>query len=244
MPATSPNQPKYRRVVLKISGEALRNDQTGQTIDSDVLDRLADDLKSLKEIGTQVAVVVGGGNIFRGLAGARSNGTDRTTGDNMGMLSTVINGLALMDRLEKSGLDVRVMTAIPMDRIAEPFIQRRATRHLEQGRILIFVAGTGNPYCTTDYAAALRANEIGADAILKATKVDGIYDKDPHKHKDAKRFTHITYQDALTQRLGVMDAEAFSLCEANKLPIIVFSMSDRGAVKKVIMGEAIGTHVG
>jgi uridylate kinase len=244
MPATSPNQPKYRRVVLKISGEALRNDQTGQTIDSDVLDRLADELKSLKEIGTQVAVVVGGGNIFRGLAGARSNGTDRTTGDNMGMLSTVINGLALMDRLEKSGLDVRVMTAIPMDRIAEPFIQRRATRHLEQGRILIFVAGTGNPYCTTDYAAALRANEIGADAILKATKVDGIYDKDPHKHKDAKRFTHITYQDALTQRLGVMDAEAFSLCEANKLPIIVFSMSDRGAVKKVIMGEAIGTHVG
>ena len=228
MPATSPNQPKYRRVVLKISGEALRNDQTGQTIDSDVLDRLADELKSLKEIGTQVAVVVGGGNIFRGLAGARSNGTDRTTGDN----------------IEKSGLDVRVMTAIPMDRIAEPFIQRRATRHLEQGRILIFVAGTGNPYCTTDYAAALRANEIGADAILKATKVDGIYDKDPHKHKDAKRFTHITYQDALTQRLGVMDAEAFSLCEANKLPIIVFSMSDRGAVKKVIMGEAIGTHVG
>jgi uridylate kinase len=191
-----------------------------------------------------VAVVVGGGNIFRGLAGARSNGTDRTTGDNMGMLSTVINGLALMDRLEKSGLDVRVMTAIPMDRIAEPFIQRRATRHLEQGRILIFVAGTGNPYCTTDYAAALRANEIGADAILKATKVDGIYDKDPHKHKDAKRFTHITYQDALTQRLGVMDAEAFSLCEANKLPIIVFSMSDRGAVKKVIMGEAVGTFVG
>jgi uridylate kinase len=244
MPATSPNQPKYRRVVLKISGEALRNDQTGQTIDSDVLDRLADELKSLKEIGTQVAVVVGGGNIFRGLAGARSNGTDRTTGDNMGMLSTVINGLALMDRLEKSGLDVRVMTAIPMDRIAEPFIQRRATRHLEQGRILIFVAGTGNPYCTTDYAAALRANEIGADAILKATKVDGIYDKDPYKHKDAKRFTHITYQDALTQRLGVMDAEAFSLCEANKLPIIVFSMSDRGAVKKVIMGEAVGTFVG
>ncbi|MBJ7494166.1 MAG: UMP kinase [Opitutia bacterium] len=244
MPATSPNQPKYRRVVLKISGEALRNDQTGQTIDSDVLDRLADELKSLKEIGTQVAVVVGGGNIFRGLAGARSNGTDRTTGDNMGMLSTVINGLALMDRLEKSGLAVRVMTAIPMDRIAEPFIQRRATRHLEQGRILIFVAGTGNPYCTTDYAAALRANEIGADAILKATKVDGIYDKDPHKHKDAKRFTHITYQDALTQRLGVMDAEAFSLCEANKLPIIVFSMSDRGAVKKVIMGEAVGTFVG
>jgi uridylate kinase len=179
MPATSPNQPKYRRVVLKISGEALRNDQTGQTIDSNVLDRLADELKSLKAIGTQVAVVVGGGNIFRGLAGARSNGTDRTTGDNMGMLSTVINGLALMDRLEKSGLDVRVMTAIPMDRIAEPFIQRRATRHLEQGRILIFVAGTGNPYCTTDYAAALRANEIGADAILKATKVDGVYDKDP-----------------------------------------------------------------
>jgi uridylate kinase len=219
MPATTSKKPKYRRIVLKISGEALRNDKTGEAIDSAVLDRLAEELRSIQKIGTQVAVVVGGGNIFRGLAGARSNGTDRTTGDNMGMLATVINGLALMDRLEKAGLEVRVMTAIPMDRIAEPFIQRRATRHLERGRIVIFVAGTGNPYCTTDYASALRANEIGADAILKATKVDGVYDKDPMKFKDAKRYEKISHAEALTKRLGVMDAEAFSLCEANKLPI-------------------------
>ncbi|NBV56158.1 MAG: uridine monophosphate kinase, partial [Verrucomicrobia bacterium] len=177
MPAAAVKKSKYRRIVLKISGEALRNDASGESIDPAVLDRLAEELKSLRQLGTQVAVVVGGGNIFRGLAGARANGTDRTTGDNMGMLATVINGLALMDRLEKAGLECRVMTAIPMDRIAEPFIQRRATRHLERGRIVIFVAGTGNPYCTTDYASALRANEIGADAILKATKVDGVYDK-------------------------------------------------------------------
>lgn len=243
MATSSSKKPKFRRVVLKISGEALRNDKTGEAIDSNILDRLAEELKSLQSIGTQVALVVGGGNIFRGLAGARANGTDRTTGDNMGMLSTVINGLALMDRLEKSGLEVRVMTAIPMDRIAEPFIQRRATRHLENGRIVIFVAGTGNPYCTTDYAAALRANEIGADAIFKATKVDGVYDKDPMKFKDAKRFTKISHADALHKRLGVMDAEAFSLCEANKMPIIVFSMAERGAMKKAVMGQAIGTLV-
>jgi uridylate kinase len=244
MPAAAAKKSKYRRIVLKVSGEALRNDATGESIDSGVLDRLSEELKSLRQLGTQVAVVVGGGNIFRGLAGARANGTDRTTGDNMGMLATVINGLALMDRLEKAGLEVRVMTAIPMDRIAEPFIQRRATRHLARGRIVIFVAGTGNPYCTTDYAAALRANEIGADAILKATKVDGVYDKDPMKHKDAKRYDRVSHAEALTRRLGVMDAEAFSLCEANKLPIIVFSMAARGAVKKAVLGQRIGTLVG
>jgi uridylate kinase len=229
--------------VLKLSGEALRNDKTGESIDSTVLDRLAAELKAVRSLGTQVAVVVGGGNIFRGLAGAQANGTDRTTGDNMGMLATVINGLALMDRLEKHGLDVRVMTAIPMDRIAEPFIQRRATQHLERGRVVIFVAGTGNPYCTTDYASALRANEIGADIILKATKVDGIYDKDPVKHKDAKRYKKVSFAEAISKRLGVMDAEAFSLCEANHIPILVFSMNQKESVRSAVKGENIGTLV-
>ncbi len=243
MPAKASTKPKFQRIVLKISGEALRNDKTNEAIDPVVLDRLAVELKTLQKIGTEVALVVGGGNIFRGLAGARANGTDRTTGDNMGMLATVINGLALMDRLEKAGLEVRVMSAIPMDRIAEPFIQRRATRHLERGRIVIFVAGTGNPYCTTDYAAALRANEIGAHAILKATKVDGVYDKDPMKYPDAKRYTRVSHAEALSKRLGVMDAEAFSLCEANKMPIIVFSMSTAGAIKKAVLGQPIGTVV-
>ena len=236
-------KPKYKRVVLKLSGEALRNDKTGESIDSTVLDRLAAELKAVRSLGTQVAVVVGGGNIFRGLAGAQANGTDRTTGDNMGMLATVINGLALMDRLEKHGLDVRVMTAIPMDRIAEPFIQRRATQHLERGRVVIFVAGTGNPYCTTDYASALRANEIGADIILKATKVDGIYDKDPVKYKDAKRYKKVSFAEAISKRLGVMDAEAFSLCEANRIPILVFSMNQKESVRSAIKGENIGTLV-
>ncbi len=236
-------KPKYKRVVLKLSGEALRNDKTGESIDSAVLDRLAAELKAVRSLGTQVAVVVGGGNIFRGLAGAQANGTDRTTGDNMGMLATVINGLALMDRLEKHGLDVRVMTAIPMDRIAEPFIQRRATQHLERGRVVIFVAGTGNPYCTTDYASALRANEVGADIILKATKVDGIYDKDPVKHKDAKRYKKVSFAEAISKRLGVMDAEAFSLCEANRIPILVFSMNQKESVRSAIKGENIGTLV-
>jgi uridylate kinase len=229
--------------VLKLSGEALRNDKTGESIDSTVLDRLAAELKAVRSLGTQVAVVVGGGNIFRGLAGAQANGTDRTTGDNMGMLATVINGLALMDRLEKHGLDVRVMTAIPMDRIAEPFIQRRATQHLERGRVVIFVAGTGNPYCTTDYASALRANEVGADIILKATKVDGIYDKDPVKYKDAKRYKKVSFAEAISTRLGVMDAEAFSLCEANRIPILVFSMNQKESVRSAIKGENIGTLV-
>jgi len=243
MPAKASTKPKFQRIVLKISGEALRNDKNNEAIDPVVLDRLAVELKTLQKIGTEVALVVGGGNIFRGLAGARANGTDRTTGDNMGMLATVINGLALMDRLEKAGLEVRVMSAIPMDRIAEPFIQRRATRHLERGRIVIFVAGTGNPYCTTDYAAALRANEIGAHAILKATKVDGVYDKDPMKYPDAKRYTRVSHAEALSKRLGVMDAEAFSLCEANKMPIIVFSMGTAGAIKKAVLGQPIGTVV-
>ena len=243
MPATTAKKPKYRRIVLKISGEALRNDATGEAIDSKVLDRLAEELRSIQKIGAQVAVVVGGGNIFRGLAGARANGTDRTTGDNMGMLATVINGLALMDRLEKAGLECRVMTAIPMDRIAEPFIQRRATRHLERGRIVIFVAGTGNPYFSTDTTAALRASEMHADIIMKATKVDGIYNKDPKKYPDAVKYDELTFIDALKQRLNVMDSTAFSLCLDNNVPILVFDLADEHAIKRAVMGEKVGTLV-
>jgi len=234
-------KPKYRRILLKISGEALRNGE--DPIDPAVLDRLAEELKTVRALGTEIAIVVGGGNIFRGLSEAKANGTDRTTGDTMGMLATVINGLALMDRLEKNGLEVRVMTAIPMDRVAEPFIQRRATRHLERGRVTVFVGGTGNPYCTTDYAAALRANEIGADVLMKATKVDGIYDSDPKKNKGAKRYAQISFQEALDKRLGVMDAEAFALCEANRLPILVFSMGEPGSILKAVRGESSGTLV-
>ena len=234
-------KPKYRRILLKISGEALRNGE--DPIDPAVLDRLAEELKSVRALGTEIAIVVGGGNIFRGLSEAKANGTDRTTGDTMGMLATVINGLALMDRLEKNGLEVRVMTAIPMDRVAEPFIQRRATRHLERGRVTVFVGGTGNPYCTTDYAAALRANEIGADVLMKATKVDGIYDSDPKKNRSAKRYAQISFQEALDKRLGVMDAEAFALCEANRLPILVFSMGEPGSILKAVRGESSGTLV-
>ena len=234
-------KPKYRRILLKLSGEALRNGQ--DPIDPAVLDRLAGELKSVRALGAEIAIVVGGGNIFRGLAEAKANGTDRTTGDTMGMLATVINGLALMDRLEKNGLEVRVMTAIPMDRVAEPFIQRRATRHLERGRVTVFVGGTGNPYCTTDYAAALRANEIGADVLMKATNVDGIYDSDPRKNKAAKRYAKISYQEALDKRLGVMDAEAFALCESNRMPILVFSMREPGSILKAVRGESSGTLV-
>lgn len=234
-------KPKYRRILLKLSGEALRNGQ--DPIDPAVLDRLAGELKSVRALGAEIAIVVGGGNIFRGLAEAKANGTDRTTGDTMGMLATVINGLALMDRLEKNGLEVRVMTAIPMDRVAEPFIQRRATRHLERGRVTVFVGGTGNPYCTTDYAAALRANEIGADVLMKATNVDGIYDSDPRKNKAAKRYAKISYQEALDKRLGVMDAEAFALCESNRMPILVFSMGEPGSILKAVRGESSGTLV-
>ena len=241
--STSSATPKYRRVLLKLSGEALKNDKTGEPIDSAILKRLAEDVKEIRALGVQVSIVVGGGNIFRGLAGATNKGTDRTTGDNMGMLATMINSLALMDVLEKNGVEVRVQTAIPMDKIAEPFIQRRAIRHFEKGRVVVFGAGTGNPYCTTDYAAALRANEINAEVILKATKVDGIYDKDPMKHADAVKYTRIGYEEALMKRLGVMDAEAFALCQTNKMPILVFSMNEPGSIRRAVCGEAIGTIV-
>lgn len=233
--------PKYKRIVLKLSGEVLRGSGT-DPIDPAVLSRICGQVKEIHDMGVQVAVVIGGGNIFRGLQG-ESRGVDRTTGDYMGMLATVINGLAIMDCLEKMGVMTRVQTAIPMDQVAEPFILRRARRHLERNRVVIFVAGTGNPYFSTDTTAALRANEVGADIIFKATKVDGIYDKDPKKFDDAVRYEDITFIDALRQRLNVMDATAFSLCLDNDLPILVFDLSDPHAIREAVLGEKIGTLV-
>ena len=234
--------PKYKRIVLKLSGEALKDVTNGEPLDPAILKNLALSLKEIHSLGVQICLVVGGGNIFRGLSGSQS-GVDRTTGDYMGMLATVINGLALMNALEKEGVPVRVQTAIPMEKIAEPFILRRAVRHLEKGRIVILVAGTGNPYCSTDTTAALRASELGADAILKATKVDGIYDKDPAKFPDAVKFDKISYLDALEKRLAVMDSTAFSLCMDNRIPIIVFNMNKPGNIERVIEGQKIGTIV-
>jgi uridylate kinase len=233
--------PKYKRIVLKLSGEVLRGSGS-DPIDADVLSRICDQVKEIHDMGVEVCVVIGGGNIFRGLQG-ESRGVDRTTGDYMGMLATVINGLAIMDCLEKKGVLTRVQTAIPMDQVAEPFILRRAVRHLEKKRVVIFVAGTGNPYFSTDTTAALRANEVGADIIFKATKVDGIYDKDPKKHDDAVRYDNLTFIDALRQRLNVMDATAFSLCLDNDLPILVFDLSDPHAIRQAVLGEKIGTLV-
>ena len=193
-------------------------------------------------MGVEIGLVVGGGNIFRGLQGSEK-GIDRTTGDSMGMLATVINGLAIMDRLEKMGATVRVQSAIPMDKLAEPYIQRRATRHLERGRIVIFVAGTGNPYFSTDTTAALRASEISAEIILKATKVDGVYDKDPHKFEDATKYESLTYMECLEKRLSVMDSTAFSLCMDNKMPILVFDLEKQNSIRTAVSGETIGTIV-
>lgn len=234
--------PKYKRIVLKLSGEALKDVTNGEPLDPAILKNLALSLKEIHSLGVQICLVVGGGNIFRGLSGSQS-GVDRTTGDYMGMLATVINGLALMNALEKEGVPVRVQTAIPMEKIAEPFILRRAVRHLEKGRIVILVAGTGNPYFSTDTTAALRASELGADAILKATKVDGIYDKDPAKFPEAVKFDRISYLDALEKRLAVMDSTAFSLCMDNRIPIIVFNMNKPGNIERVIEGQKIGTIV-
>ncbi len=234
--------PKYKRIVLKLSGEALKDVANGEALDPKILKNLASELKEVHELGVQICLVVGGGNIFRGLGGEQ-NGVDRTTGDYMGMLATVINGLALMNALEKEGVAVRVQTAIPMEKVAEPFILRRAIRHLEKNRIVIFVAGTGNPYFSTDTTASLRASEIQADCILKATKVDGIYNKDPNKFKDAVRYDKIPYLEAIEKRLAVMDSTAFSMCMDNKLPIIVFDMNAKGNIKRVVMGEEIGTLV-
>ena len=235
-------QTKFKRVILKISGEILGSREEGEAIFAESLERVCSEIKAVADLGTEVGLVVGGGNIFRGLRGAKK-GIERTTGDSMGMLATVINGLALMDCLEKMGAVVRVQTAIPMEKLAEPFIKRRAVRHLERGRIVIFVAGTGNPYFSTDTTAALRASEIGADIILKATKVDGIYDKDPHEHDDAIKFDQLSYMECIEKRLSVMDSTAFSLCMDNQMPILVFDLQQENSIHQAVTGEKIGTLV-
>ena len=234
-------RPKFSRVLLKLSGEALGG-ENGAGINPEAVQDMAEQICEVRELGVQVVVVVGGGNIFRGLSGSK-RGVERATGDYMGMLATIINSLALQDALEKLGAPTRVQSAIAMSQIAEPFIRRRAVRHLEKDRIVIFGGGTGNPYFSTDTAAALRANEIGAEVILKATKVDGIYDSDPKKNPKAKRFSQISYLQALQERLEVMDSTAFSLCMDNKMPIIVFDFFRPHNLRRVVLGEQVGTLV-
>jgi uridylate kinase len=237
----SATEPHYRRVLLKLSGEALAGGQ-GYGIDPDVISGIASEIKEVVALGVQVALVIGGGNIFRGVAAA-SKGMERSSADYMGMLATVMNSLALQDALEKVGVVTRVQSAIEMQEIAEPYIRRRAVRHLEKGRVVIFGAGTGNPFFTTDTAASLRAMEIGAEVILKATKVDGIYTADPVKDKNAVKYPSLTYLDVLKMGLQVMDATATSLCMDNNLPIVVFDLTRRGNIKKVVLGDSIGTIV-
>jgi uridylate kinase len=238
------NQPVYRRIVIKLSGEALQG-KASHGIDQSVLSAIARQIKEIRDLKVDVAIVLGAGNIFRGQENTASRGLDmdRSVADYMGMLATVINGLALQNVLEKMGMHARVMTAIEMQRVAEPYIRRKAVRHLEKGRVVIFVAGTGNPYFTTDTAAALRAMEIKADAILKATKVDGVFSADPVKVKGARKFSHLKYIDVLKKGLKVMDATAISLCMDNKLPIVVFNLNRQGNIKRVVLGEKIGTVV-
>lgn len=238
---TQAAKPKYRRVLLKLSGEALGGEQ-GVGICPEVVHDMARQIREVRELGVEVVIVVGGGNIFRGAVGSE-RGIERATGDYMGMLATVINALALQDALEKQGVATRVQSAIAMSQVAEPFIRRRAVRHLEKGRVVIFGGGTGNPYFSTDTAAALRANEIGAEVILKATKVDGIYDCDPKKNPQARRYAHITYSEALQKRLKVMDSTAFSLCMDNRMPIIVFNLFKPHNIKRVVLGGEVGTRV-
>ena len=233
---------KYKRILLKLSGEALEVEGRGG-IDFTIVDRLCDQLAEVHAMGVEVGLVVGGGNIFRGAPKSLETGLDRPTGDYMGMLATVINALAVQAMLEKKGVATRVLTAIEMPPVAEPYIRRRATRHLEKGRIVIFGAGTGNPFFTTDTAAALRANEIGAEVLFKATKVDGVYDRDPVKHPDATRYEEVNYTRVLSDNLRVMDATAISLCRENRLPILVFNQNDWGAIIKALRGEPIGTLV-
>jgi uridylate kinase len=234
-------RPQFSRILLKLSGEALGG-ETGSGICPEAVQNMAEQIAEVRELGVQVVVVVGGGNIFRGLSGSQ-RGVERATGDYMGMLATIINSLALQDALEKLSAPTRVQSAIAMSQIAEPFIRRRAVRHLEKNRVVIFGGGTGNPYFSTDTAAALRANEIGAEVILKATKVDGIYDCDPKKNPKAKRFAQISYIDCLQKRLQVMDSTAFSLCMDNKMPIIVFDFFRPHNLRRVILGEKVGTLV-
>ena len=231
----------FKRVLLKVSGEALMGEK-GYGIDPAVIDSIAEEIKGVNDAGVAIAIVIGGGNIFRGL-GSTASGMERASADYMGMLATVLNALALQDALEKKGVVTRVQSAIEMRALAEPYIRRRAIRHLEKKRVVIFAAGTGNPYFSTDTAASLRAMEIGADVILKGTKVDGVYDSDPVVNKDAKRFTTLTYLDVLKMGLKVMDATAISLCKDNNLPIIVFNLREKGNVRRVVMGEDIGTVI-
>lgn len=233
--------PRYKRILLKLSGEALAGEKE-YGLDPDVLSEIAIEVKDIVALGVEVGIVVGGGNIFRGVA-ASASGMDRASADYMGMLATVINALALQDALEKKGVFTRVQSAIGMQQVAEPFIRRRANRHLEKKRVVIFAAGTGNPYFTTDTAASLRAIETHAEVILKATKVDGIYDADPEKVKGAKKYLELTYMDVLRNDLKVMDATAISLCMDNNLPIIVFNLREAGNIEKVVFGEKIGTIV-
>ena len=235
----SSGKAKYKRILLKLSGEALMGKGD---LDRDTVGSVAREVLGLRELGVQMSMVIGGGNIFRGLA-ASAAGMDRVTADHMGMLATVINSLAFQDALEKLGLEVRTMTAIPMRNIAEPFIRRRAIRHLEKGRVVIFAAGTGNPYFTTDTAAALRAIEIRAEVILKATKVDGVYDSDPVVNPDARRYDHLTYDEALRQGLRVMDATAFSMSMENGMPIVIFNIREPGNIRRAVFGEPVGTTV-
>src|SRR6476619_6756577 len=236
-----PLRTKYRRILLKLSGEALGGEGGVGICPASVHD-IARQIQQVRELGVSVVIVVGGGNIFRGLQGSE-RGIDRATGDYMGMLATVINALALQDALEKLGVATRVQSAIAMSQVAEPFIRRRAVRHLEKGRVVIFGGGTGNPYFSTDTTAALRAAEVGADVILKATKVDGVYDSDPKKNPSAKRYDRITYIEALQKQLKVMDSTAFSLCMDNKMPIIVFDLFRPHNLKRVVLGEKVGTLV-
>ncbi len=235
------NKPVFKRILLKLSGEALMG-SLSYGICEETIKEIAQQIKEVRELGVDVCTVIGGGNIFRGVKGA-AMGMDRASADYMGMLATVINGLALQDALEKMGVQTRVVSAIEMREIAEPYIRRRALRHLEKGRVVIFVAGTGNPYFTTDTAASLRAMEMGADVILKATKVDGVYDKDPMVYADAKRIKTITYIEVLDRNLRVMDSTAISMCMENHMPIIVFSIKEYGALKRIVLGENIGTLV-
>jgi uridylate kinase len=237
----SSHPPRFRRILLKLSGEALGN-EVGMGIAPEVVHDMASQISEVRQLGIDVVIVIGGGNIFRGVQGSE-RGIDRVTGDYMGMLATMINALALQDALEKQGVATRVQSAITMSQMAEPFIRRRAVRHLEKGRVVIFGGGTGNPYFSTDTAAALRANEVGAEVILKATKVDGIYDSDPKKNPDAKRYAEISYIEALQKQLKVMDAPAFSLCMENKMPIIVFNVFKPSNLKRVVLGEKVGTIV-
>ena len=233
--------PRYKRILLKLSGEALMGDQQFG-IDATMLKKYSQEIKSIRDLGIEIGIVIGGGNIFRGVQNS-STGIDKVTGDYMGMLATLINAMAFQSALESEGLITRLMSAIRMDVIAEPFIRRRAIRHLEKGRIVLFGAGTGNPYFTTDTAAVLRAIEIEADVIMKGTRVDGVYDSDPEQNPNAFRFEQITYRDVLKRNLKVMDLTAITLCEENKLPIMVFNMNTIGNLRRIVLGDPVGTTV-